>query len=112
MLILFMTLSLNSTVRGLFLYSYFSFCKCRQTSGLEKKNIIYSKASPFLLILLFSSILNVHSMLFFMQAIYYEYNGDKQRALENYIGCANWQRAHSIFMTSIAHALFLNGKCL
>lgn len=48
---------------------------------------------------------------FFMQAIYYEYNGDKQRALENYIGCANWRRAHSIFMTSIAHALFLNGKC-
>ncbi|KAF3326515.1 nuclear pore complex protein Nup96 isoform X1 [Carex littledalei] len=43
-------------------------------------------------------------------AIYYEYNGDKQRALENYIGCANWRRAHSIFMTLIAHALFLNGE--
>lgn len=58
-----MTLSLNSTVRGSILYSSFSFCKCRQASGLEKKYIISSKASPFLLILLFSSNFNVHSML-------------------------------------------------
>ncbi|KAJ4796506.1 Nuclear pore complex protein NUP96 [Rhynchospora pubera] len=43
-------------------------------------------------------------------AIYYEYNGDNQKALENYIGCANWGRAHIIFMKSVAHSLFLNAK--
>ncbi|KAJ3673771.1 hypothetical protein LUZ60_005763 [Juncus effusus] len=43
-------------------------------------------------------------------AIYYEYYGEKSKALEHYIGCASWQRAHTLFMTSAAHSLFLSSK--
>lgn len=45
-----------------------------------------------------------------MQAVYYNYQGDLSRALEHFLDCANWQKAHSIFMTSVAHILFLSGK--
>ncbi|RVW91518.1 Nuclear pore complex protein NUP96 [Vitis vinifera] len=30
------------------------------------------------------------------------------KGLEHYIACANWQKAHSLFMTSVAHSLFLS----
>uniref|UniRef100_A0A0D9Z2Q9 Peptidase S59 domain-containing protein n=1 Tax=Oryza glumipatula TaxID=40148 RepID=A0A0D9Z2Q9_9ORYZ len=43
-------------------------------------------------------------------ALYNEYYGDQQSALENYILCGNWKKAHTIFMTSIAHSLFLSSK--
>ncbi|XP_006649480.1 nuclear pore complex protein NUP96 [Oryza brachyantha] len=43
-------------------------------------------------------------------ALYNEYYGDQQSALENYIRCGNWKKAHTIFMTSIAHSLFLSSK--
>jgi len=45
-----------------------------------------------------------------VQAIYYNYNGDLAEALEQYLQCANWQKAHTIFVTSVAHKLFLQGK--
>lgn len=45
-----------------------------------------------------------------LQAVYFNYCGDLSRALEHYIACANWQKAHSLFMTSVAHSLFLSGK--
>lgn len=47
-----------------------------------------------------------------MQAVYYNYHGDLRRALEHFLECENWQKAHSIFMTSVAHALFLSGMIL
>ncbi|WZZ34219.1 hypothetical protein YC2023_017620 [Brassica napus] len=43
-------------------------------------------------------------------AVYYNYHGDFVTALDHFIECANWQRAHSIFMTSVAHSLFLSAN--
>lgn len=43
-------------------------------------------------------------------AIYFEYHGDLPSALEHFLECSNWQKAHSIFMTSVAHSLFLSSK--
>ncbi|KAK9281435.1 hypothetical protein L1049_004337 [Liquidambar formosana] len=43
-------------------------------------------------------------------AVYYNYYGDLSKALEHFLECANWQKGHSIFMTSIAHSLFLTAK--
>ncbi|KAK8331472.1 hypothetical protein V6Z11_A10G077200 [Gossypium hirsutum] len=43
-------------------------------------------------------------------AVYYNYHGDLPRALEHFLECENWQKAHSIFMTSVAHELFLSAK--
>ncbi|KAJ7951967.1 Nuclear pore complex protein NUP96 [Quillaja saponaria] len=43
-------------------------------------------------------------------AVYYNYNGDLSKALEHFLGCAHWQKAHTIFVTSIAHKLFLSAK--
>ena len=45
-----------------------------------------------------------------MQAIYFQYHGDLPKALEHFLECSNWQKAHSIFMTSVAHLLFLSCK--
>ncbi|TVU48240.1 hypothetical protein EJB05_07869 [Eragrostis curvula] len=41
-------------------------------------------------------------------ALYLEYYGDQQGALKNFIECGNWKKAHTIFMTSVAHSLFLS----
>ena len=46
----------------------------------------------------------------YIQALYHEYYGDKQGALENFIQCGNWKKAHAIFMTSVAHSMFLSCK--
>ncbi|KAL2335972.1 hypothetical protein Fmac_010418 [Flemingia macrophylla] len=43
-------------------------------------------------------------------AIYYNYNGDHSKALEQFLQCANWQKAHTIFITSVAHRIFLQAK--
>ncbi|KAL0441684.1 UNVERIFIED_CONTAM: Nuclear pore complex protein [Sesamum radiatum] len=43
-------------------------------------------------------------------AIYFSYIGDLPKALDHFLECGNWQRAHSIFMISVAHSLFLSGK--
>ncbi|KAL6645528.1 hypothetical protein ACP70R_017136 [Stipagrostis hirtigluma subsp. patula] len=43
-------------------------------------------------------------------ALYHEYYGDKQGALENYLPCGNWKKAHTIFMSSVAHSLFLSSN--
>ncbi|PRQ56486.1 putative nuclear protein [Rosa chinensis] len=43
-------------------------------------------------------------------AVYFNYYGDLSKALEHFIECANWQKAHSIFVTSVAHTLFLSAK--
>ncbi|KAJ0231066.1 Nuclear pore complex protein NUP96 [Hirschfeldia incana] len=43
-------------------------------------------------------------------AVYYNYHGDFVKALDHFIECANWQRAHSIFVTSVAHSLFLSAN--
>lgn len=43
-------------------------------------------------------------------ALYHEYYGDKQGALENLIQCGNWKKAHSIFVTSVAHSMFLSSN--
>ncbi|XP_076904815.1 nuclear pore complex protein NUP96-like [Bidens hawaiensis] len=43
-------------------------------------------------------------------AVYHAYNGNSFKALEHYLGCAFWQKAHSIFITSVAHSLFVSGK--
>lgn len=43
-------------------------------------------------------------------AIYFNYYGDFFNALEHFLECGNWQKAHSIFMTSVAHSLFLSAK--
>ncbi|CAM8961072.1 unnamed protein product [Rhodiola kirilowii] len=43
-------------------------------------------------------------------AVYYNYYGHSSEALENYLACKKWQKAHSIFMTSVAHTLYLSGE--
>ncbi|KAF8411532.1 hypothetical protein HHK36_004085 [Tetracentron sinense] len=43
-------------------------------------------------------------------AVYFHYYGDLPKALEHFIESCNWQRAHSIFMTSVAHLLFMSAK--
>lgn len=43
-------------------------------------------------------------------ALYHEYYGDKQGALENLIQCGNWKKAHTIFVTSVAHSMFLSSN--
>jgi nuclear pore complex protein Nup98-Nup96 len=45
-----------------------------------------------------------------MQAVYFSYCGDFSKALEHFLQCAHWQKAHTIFITSVAHKLFLAGK--
>jgi hypothetical protein len=45
-----------------------------------------------------------------MQAVYFRCHGDLPKALEHYLECANWQKARSIFVTSVAHKLFSSGK--
>lgn len=47
-----------------------------------------------------------------MQAIYYNYYGDVLKSLEHFLKCYNWQKAHSIFVMSVAHSLFLSGDKL
>ncbi|KAL8142254.1 hypothetical protein V2J09_015286 [Rumex salicifolius] len=43
-------------------------------------------------------------------AVYYQYYGDLPKALEHFIECEYWQKAHSIFITSVAHSLYLSGS--
>lgn len=43
-------------------------------------------------------------------AIYFSYNGDLSKALDHFIESSHWQKAHSIFFTSVAHSLFLSAK--
>ncbi|KAI4325228.1 hypothetical protein MLD38_030645 [Melastoma candidum] len=43
-------------------------------------------------------------------AVYHSYYGDVSKSLENYLKCSNWQKAHSIFVKSVAHKLFLSEK--
>lgn len=43
-------------------------------------------------------------------AVYFQYYGDPAKALEHYIQCESWQKAHSIFINSVVHSLFLSAK--
>lgn len=43
-------------------------------------------------------------------AVYFNYYGDLSKALEHFLQCANWQKAHSIFITSVVHSLYLSAK--
>uniref|UniRef100_A0A1D1Z1U3 Nuclear pore complex protein Nup98-Nup96 n=1 Tax=Anthurium amnicola TaxID=1678845 RepID=A0A1D1Z1U3_9ARAE len=43
-------------------------------------------------------------------AIYFEYHGDPPKALDHFLNCSNWRKSHTIFMTSVAHSLFLSSK--
>ncbi|KAK9110620.1 hypothetical protein Sjap_018680 [Stephania japonica] len=43
-------------------------------------------------------------------AVYFNYHGDHSKALDHFLESHNWQRAHSVFMTSVAHSLFLSGE--
>ncbi|KAL3511954.1 hypothetical protein ACH5RR_024671 [Cinchona calisaya] len=43
-------------------------------------------------------------------ATYFNYYGDHAKALEHFLECGNWQKAHLIFMTSVAHSLYLSAK--
>lgn len=43
-------------------------------------------------------------------AVYYNYYGDLSKALEHFLECGNWQKAHLIFVTSVAHPLYLSAK--
>ncbi|KAL4559882.1 hypothetical protein LXL04_032028 [Taraxacum kok-saghyz] len=43
-------------------------------------------------------------------AVYHGYYGNSLNALEHYLGCGFWQKAHLIFVTSVSHSLFLSGK--
>ncbi|GAB4840310.1 hypothetical protein Ancab_021076 [Ancistrocladus abbreviatus] len=43
-------------------------------------------------------------------AVYFQYHGDIAKALEHFIHSSNWQKAHSIFITSVAHSLFLSAQ--
>lgn len=43
-------------------------------------------------------------------ATYFQYYGNLPKALDHFIECSSWQKAHSIFMTSVAHPLFLSAQ--
>ncbi|XP_023533339.1 nuclear pore complex protein NUP96 [Cucurbita pepo subsp. pepo] len=43
-------------------------------------------------------------------AVFFSYHGNLPEALEHFIECRNWHRAHTIFMTSVAHRLFLSAE--
>ncbi|KAI3512713.1 hypothetical protein L1887_20032 [Cichorium endivia] len=43
-------------------------------------------------------------------AVYNAYYGNYSNALEHYLGCGFWQKAHSTFISLVAHSLFLSGK--
>ncbi|WCJ40414.1 Nuclear pore complex protein NUP96 [Euphorbia peplus] len=43
-------------------------------------------------------------------AVYFNYQGDLLKALEHFLECANWQKAHLIFIISVAHTLFLSAN--
>lgn len=43
-------------------------------------------------------------------AVYFHYYGNLPKALNNFIECGNWQKAHSIFVTSVSHTLFLSDE--
>lgn len=43
-------------------------------------------------------------------AVYFTYYGDQSEAIEHFLECANWQKAHSIFILSVSHSMFLSGK--
>ncbi|KAF9596069.1 hypothetical protein IFM89_007122 [Coptis chinensis] len=43
-----------------------------------------------------------------LDAVYFQYQGDHPKALEHFLQSCNWQKAHSIFMTLVAHSLFLS----
>ncbi|KAL6507006.1 hypothetical protein OROHE_022141 [Orobanche hederae] len=43
-------------------------------------------------------------------AVYYNYTGDLPKALDHFLECGNWQRAHTVFLTSVAHSMFLSAK--
>ncbi|XP_055825546.1 nuclear pore complex protein NUP96 isoform X3 [Solanum dulcamara] len=41
-------------------------------------------------------------------ATYFNYYFEFPKALEHFLECGKWQKAHTIFMTSVAHSLFLS----
>ncbi|KAL3375051.1 hypothetical protein AABB24_006516 [Solanum stoloniferum] len=41
-------------------------------------------------------------------ATYFNYYSEFSKALEHFLECGKWQKAHTIFMTSVAHSLFLS----
>ncbi|OIT35661.1 PREDICTED: nuclear pore complex protein NUP96 [Nicotiana attenuata] len=41
-------------------------------------------------------------------ATYFNYYSEFPKALEHFLECGKWQKAHTIFMTSVAHSLFLS----
>ncbi|XP_020585309.1 nuclear pore complex protein NUP96 [Phalaenopsis equestris] len=43
-------------------------------------------------------------------ATYNEYYRNLPAALEHYLKCSKWEKAHSIFMTEVAHSLYLSSK--
>lgn len=43
-------------------------------------------------------------------ATYHEYYRNLPVALEHYLKCSKWQKAHLIFMTTVAHSLYLSFK--
>lgn len=50
-----------------------------------------------------------HPCLTPLQATYFNYYSEFRKALEHFLECGKWQKAHTIFMTSVAHSLFLSG---
>ncbi|CAK9314262.1 unnamed protein product [Citrullus colocynthis] len=43
-------------------------------------------------------------------AVFFSYHGNLSGALEHFIECRNWHKAHTIFTTSVAHSLFLSAE--
>ncbi|KAL1551330.1 nuclear pore complex protein NUP96 [Salvia divinorum] len=43
-------------------------------------------------------------------AIFHSYTGDLPKALGHFLACASWQKAHTVFLTSVAPSLFLSAK--
>ncbi|MCD7471022.1 hypothetical protein HAX54_011285 [Datura stramonium] len=41
-------------------------------------------------------------------ATYFNYYSEFPKALEHFLECGNWQKAHTIFMTKVSHSLYLS----
>ncbi|KAH0449693.1 hypothetical protein IEQ34_020385 [Dendrobium chrysotoxum] len=72
------------------------YCETWSTSETQKRFIIDLGVPPAWM----------HEAL----ATYYEYYRNHPEALEHYLKCSMWQKAHSIFMTTVAHSLYLSSK--
>lgn len=77
---------------------------------IHKLNLAFSGNSVCLIFEILLFFLMRLYLISILQAVYHAYYGNSFKALEHYLGCEFWQKAHSTFITSVAHSLFMSGR--